>query len=115
MPGYPDAPFPARVFFSCTPEELLVIDQQAMAVLLKGGEADPWLRLRVGPGNALDSAPVKVLEHSAAMVRVECSGGVVEIDFDDETVHKTDSEGLSFAYLGALDQANEGLGWIQAG
>ena len=112
MPGFPDEPFPTRPFFSCSEDEFAVADQAAMAASLRGARVEPWMIFRVGEGNIFDSPPVKVLEHSRGLVRVECSDAEVTIDFDDESARKATAQGDRFVYMGGLDQANDGLGWL---
>ena len=112
MPGYPDSPFPSRPFFSCEEEEVAVIDSSSMASMLQGGAPDAWIRFRVGSENVVESPPLRVLQHDGERVRLECRDAVVEIDFEDEAARKTSPNGAAFAYLGGLDQANEGRGWI---
>ncbi len=115
MAGYPDAPFPQRPFFSCGTDEFLVIDRSDMGALLRGGEVTPWMRLEVGPGNVLEATPRSVVEHSGTSVVVDCEDGVLELDFYDETARKTTANGDRVVYLGGLDEANDGKGWIPAG
>ena len=50
MPGFPDAPFPMRPFYSCDTDGLAVIDQDDMSKVLRGGEVEAWFRLEAGPG-----------------------------------------------------------------
>ncbi len=115
MTGFPEKPFPARPFFSCNEHEFLIVDQSDMGALLTNGVVEPWLRFAVGPDNALDSPPLKVLEHTGSSVRLRCRDAVVELDLDDEIVRKTLPDGSTFAYLGGLREANEARGWIPAG
>ena len=112
MPGFPDAPFPTRPFYSCDANGLAVIDQAEMPQLLRGVDVDPWLRLEAGPGNVIDGTPLKVEDQEGARVTVCCENGTIEIDFEEETVRKTDAEGRAFVYMGPLDEANAGNGWM---
>lgn len=112
MPGFPDAPFPSRPFYSCDAGGLVVIDQAEMPQLLRGVAVDPWFRLEAGAGNVIDGAPLKVEDQEGARVTVRCENGTIEIDFDEETVKKTGADGRSYIYKGALDQANAGKGWM---
>ena len=112
MPGYPDSPFPARPFYSCDADGLAVIDQADMSQLLRGGNVEAWMRLETGPGNVIDGTPLKVEEQAGARVTVRCGTGTIEIDFEEETVKKTDENGREYVYMGPLDQANEGNGWM---
>lgn len=112
MPGYPDAPFPARPFFSCDENGLAVIDQSDMSQLLRGGDVETWMRLEAGDGNAIDGTPIKIENQQGARVTVSCDTGTIEIDFEEETVKKTDENGRNYVYMGPLDEANEGNGWM---
>jgi hypothetical protein len=112
MPGYPDAPFPARPFYSCDDHGLAVIDQADMSQLLRGGNVDAWMRLETGPRNVIDGTPLKVEDQAGARVTVRCGTGTIEIDFEEETVKKTDENGRVYVYMGPLDEANEGNGWM---
>ena len=112
MPGFPDAPFPARPFYSCDADGLTVIDQAEMPQLLRGGDVDPWLRLEAGPGNVIDGVPLKVETQEGARITVRCENGTIEIDFEEETARKTDADGRLYVYMGPLDEANAGNGWM---
>ena len=112
MPGFPDAPFPVRPFYSCDADGLAVIDQDDMPQLLRGGAVDAWLRLEPGPGNVIDGVPLKVETQDGARVTVQCGTGTIEIDFEEETIRKTDADGRSYVYMGPLGEANAGNGWM---
>ena len=112
MPGFPDAPFPMRPFYSCDTDGLAVIDQDDMSKMLLGGEVEAWFRLEAGPGNVIDDAPLKVESSDGARVTVRCGTGMIEIDFEEETIRKTDADGRSYVYMGPLGEANEGNGWM---
>ena len=81
MPGFPDAPFPNKPFYSCDANGLEVIDQADMSELLRGGEVEKWMRLETGPGNVIDGAPVKIENQQGARVSVQCETGTIEIEF----------------------------------
>ena len=83
-----------------------------MASMLQGGTPEVWIRFMVGSDNVVESPPLKVLEHDGKKVRLECRDAIVEIDFEDEAARKTSGAGGAFAYMGSLDQANDGCGWI---
>ncbi len=112
VPGFPDSPFPSRPFFSCEKDEFAVIDSSSMASMLHGSAPEAWIRFMVGLDNVVESPPLKVLEHDGKKVRLKCRDAIVEIDFEDEAARKTSGTGGAFAYMGALDQANDGCGWI---
>lgn len=112
MPGFPDDPFPARPFFSCSEDEFTVVDQADMAASLRGGRAGPWMTLRVGEGNVVDSPPERVVSHASGHVRLACRDAEVVIDFQDESARKTTAAGEEFVYMGGLDEANDGRGWL---
>lgn len=112
MPGFPDAPFPNKPFYSCDVNGLEVIDQADMSKLLRGGEVDTWMRLETGPGNVIDGAPVKIENQQGSRVSVQCETGIIEIDFEEETMSKTDESGRAYVYMGPLDEANAGNGWM---
>ncbi|MFW6195049.1 MAG: hypothetical protein ACOC5M_00825 [Chloroflexota bacterium] len=115
MSGYPDAPFPSTPFVSCDEQGVTVVDQKDMSALLKGREVDYWIRLELGPGNAVDSRPIRVKDHEGPRVTIECDDGELDIDFVEETIRKTDADGKTYMYVGALDMANEAAGWIATG
>ena len=106
-----DTPFPARPFLSCSPEELVIVDQSDMGAMLTGGDLTPWATFVVGPQNILESAPLRAAVSSNSVVAVECSDCTVEINFEQETARRTVS-GRTFAYLSDLTEANDGRGWI---
>ena len=112
MSGFPDDPFPARPFFSCTDDEFAVVDQVTMAASLRGGRVEPWTTFRVGEGNVFESRPVRVLDSSAGRVRVECRDAEVLIDFEDGSARKTTRAGEQFIYMAGLDEADDGRGWL---
>lgn len=112
MPGFPNAPFPARPFYSCDATGLAVIDQADMPQLLRGGDVDTWMRLEAGPGNVIEGTTLKIENQQGARVTVSCDNGTIEIDFAEETVKKTDEAGRNYVYMGPLDEANEGNGWM---
>jgi len=84
-----------------------------MAVLLTGREVEPWLKLAVGEDNMVATEPLRVVEEEDQRVRIQCADGVLEIDFYDEKARKTNEAGESFVYLGGLDEANDGKGWLR--
>lgn len=109
-----ESPFPEKPFFSCSPSEMQVIDQAEMGEMLRGGSVVPWMRFLVGEGNILESEPVKATSADARTVQVVCSDATVKIDFFDETASRTGSDGVLMMYMGGLDEANAGRGWIPA-
>ena len=111
MPISLDTPFPARPFLSCSPDELVIVDQSDMGAMLTGGDLTPWATFVVGPQNILESAPLRAVVSSNGVVSVECSDCTVEIDFEQETARRTVG-GRTFAYLSDLSEANDGGGWI---
>ncbi|MCH8102216.1 MAG: hypothetical protein IIB28_03555 [Chloroflexi bacterium] len=114
MTAYLESPFPEKPFFSCSPSELQVIDQAKMGEMLRGGSVVPWMRFLVGEGNILESEPVKATSADGRTVQVVCGDATVEIDFFDETARRTGSDGVLMMYMGGLDEANAGRGWIPA-
>ncbi len=102
---------PKKVFFSCTPDEFVVVDVAAFGQSLKGDEIEPWMTFEKGPGNVIDSAPKKVASQQGDHVDVECEDGVVYIDFYEGTVRK-ETGGRAFIYKGTIDQRNGGLGYM---
>ena len=106
-----DTPFPARPFLSCSPEELVIVDQSDMGAMLTGGDLTPWATFVVGPQNILESAPLRAVVSSNSVVTVECSDCTVEIDFEQETARRT-VDGRTFAYMSDLTAANDDGGWI---
>ena len=112
--SYGESPFPEKPFFSCSPSELQVIDQAKMGEMLRGGSVVPWMRFLVGEGNILESEPVKATRAGGRTVQVVCGDATVEIDFFDETARRTGSDGVLMMYMGGLDEANAGRGWIPA-
>ena len=111
MPISLDTPFPARPFLSCSPDELVIVEQSDMGAMLTGGDLTPWATFVVGPQNILESAPLRAVVSSNGVVSVECSDCTVEIDFEQDTAHRTVG-GRTFAYLLDLSEANDGGGWI---
>ena len=111
MPISLDTPFPAHPFLSCSPDELVIIDQSDMGAMLTGGDLTPWAMFIVGPQKILDSAPLQADVSSNSVVLVECSDCTVEIDFEQETARRT-VDGRMFAYMLDLPEANDGGGWI---
>ena len=112
MPGYPNTPIPSKPFYSCDASGLAVMDQADMPQLLRGGDVDTWMRLEAGEGNAIDGTPLKIEDQQGARVTVACENGMIEIDFEEETIKKTDEAGRDYVYMGPLDEANEGNGWM---
>jgi len=106
-----ETPFPARPFLSCTPEQMVIVDQSDMGAMLTGGEVVPWATFVVGPQNVLESAPLRAVVSSNSVVEVECSDCTVQIDFGQETARRV-IDGRTFAYMSDLTEANEGGGWI---
>jgi len=111
MPISLDTPFPARPFLSCTPDELVIVDQSDMGAMLTGGDLTPWATVVVGPQNILESAPLRAVVSSNSVVSVECSDCTVVIDFEQETARRTVG-GETFVYMSDLTEANDGRGWI---
>ncbi len=109
-----ESPLPKKPFFSCSPSEMQIIDQADMGEMLRGGSVVPWMRFLVGEGNILESEPVKATSGDARTVEVVCSDATVMIDFFDETARRTGSDGVQMMYMGGLDDANAGRGWIPA-
>ena len=112
--SYRESPLPEKPFFSCSPSELQVIDQAKMGEMLRGGSVVPWMRFLVGKGNILESEPVKATCADGSTVQIVCRDGTVKIDFFDETARRTGSDGVPMMYMGGLDEANAGRGWIPA-
>ena len=112
--SYSESPCPEKPFFSCSPSELQVIDQAKMGEMLRGGSVVPWMRFLVGEGNILESEPVKATGVGVRTVQVICGDATVEIDFFDETARRTGSDGVAMMYMGGLNEANAGRGWIAA-
>ena len=83
-----------------------------MASMLHGRTPEAWIRFMVGLDNVVESPPLRVLQHDGKKVRLECRDAIVEIDFEDEAARKMSGAGSAFAYMGGLDQANDGCGWI---
>ncbi len=114
MSAYLDSPFPEKPCVSCSPSEMQVIDQADMGEMLRGGSVVPWMRFLVGEGNILESEPVNATSGDARTVQVVCSDATVKIDFFDETARRTGADGVTMMYLGGLNEANAGRGWIPA-
>ena len=102
---------PKKVFFSCTPEEFLVVDVEAAGQTLMKGEIQPWMAFENGPGNLIDSKPKKVVHRQGNDVGVECDEGTVYIDFFNGTARKESDSG-NFIYKGTIDQRNGSLGYM---
>lgn len=109
-----ESSFPEKPFFSCSPSEMQVIDQADMGDMLRGGSVIPWMRFLVGEGNILESAPLKAASADANTVQVVCGDSTVNIDFFDETARRIGSDGIEMMYMGGLEEANSGRGWIPA-
>ncbi|MBI2856554.1 MAG: hypothetical protein HYX93_06890 [Chloroflexi bacterium] len=102
---------PARPFFSCTPEEFVVVDAEAAKSALRSGFMEPWMKFERGDGNVIDSVPHRVASQQEDVVAVECEGATVYIDFAEGRARKVTSQG-EFVYRGTLEERNEGRGYI---
>ena len=102
---------PAKPFFSCTPDEFIIVDADAAKSALRTGSMVPWMTFERGDGNVIDSVPHKMATREEDMVAVECKGGTVYIDFAEGRARKVTSQG-EFVYMGTLEERNDGRGYI---
>ena len=108
----PDSrPLPTRPFFSCTPEEFVIVDASEAKGSLRDGSLKPWMSFSCGDGNIIDTVPRKVSSWHGDQVAVECEGGTVHIDFAEGSACKTTTQG-EFVYMGTLEDRNDGRGYI---
>jgi len=106
--------FPAKPFFSCTPDEFIIVDADAAKSALRTGSMgsiEPWMTFKRGDGNVIDSVPHKMATRQEDMVAVECEDGTVYIDFAEGRARKVTSQG-EFVYMGTLEDRNDGRGYI---
>ena len=106
-----EAALPAKPFFSCTPEEFVIVDADAARSALRSGSMEPWMTFERGDGNVIDSVPHRVANRRENVVAVECEGGTVYIDFAEGRARKVTPQG-EFAYMGTLEERNDGRGYI---
>lgn len=105
---------PERPFFSCEETGLSIVDVDEMQTSLLTGGVTPRLTLRVGPGNILEHRPRSAIQQKAQLVAIQCDGDViVYLDFDAGSARKRTSDG-GFLYCGAIDEGNDGKGYIPA-
>ena len=79
---------------------------------LLGAGVSPVVTLRVGPGNVFEHPPRWVVERRGDVVGVQCDGDtVVYLDFENGSARKRTPQG-EFLYMGALDEGNDGKGYI---
>ena len=102
---------PSRPFFSCTPEQFVIVDGSEAKSSLLDGSLTPWMSFSCGNGNVIDTVPRKVSSWHEGQVVVECDGGTVHIDFGEGSARKTTTQG-EFLYMGTLEDRNEGRGYI---
>jgi hypothetical protein len=102
---------PARPFFSCSAEGLVIVDAGQAAKLLGSGSLEPWMDFKHGVNNIIDTVPRKVVRWDGDQVTVECDGGTVRIDFAEGQARKVTTV-REFVYLGTLEERNEGRGYI---
>ena len=86
-----------------------------MAALLRGGTVEPWMRFQVGENNVLESRPVRIVSQRNNVIELECADATLTIDFVESLARKAEPGGETYAYMGGLEDANSGLGWIRAG
>ena len=105
---------PKRPFFSCETTGLSIVDIDEMQTGFREGGVTPRLTLRVGPRNILEQRPIRVVQQKDQLVAIQCDGDViVYLDFDAGTARKRTSDG-GFLYCGAIDEGNDGKGYIPA-
>jgi hypothetical protein len=105
---------PAKAFFSCEQDGFSVADGSLMSTVAGIITIEPLLKLRVGSGNIFEQRPVRMIERVGDIVTVECESDVtVVLDFGEfaARVKRPDGE---FYYMGALDEGNDGLGFMAA-
>jgi hypothetical protein len=105
---------PAKAFFSCERDGFSVTDGSLMSTAAGIISIEPLLKLRVATGNIFEQRPVRMIERVGEIVTVECEGDVtVVLNFGDfaARVKRPDGE---FYYKGALDEGNDGLGFMAA-
>ena len=103
---------PARAFFSCEQDGFSVTDGAQMSTVAGIISIEPLLKLLVGSGNIFEQRPVRMAERAGDIVTVECEGDItVVLDFGEFAARVRRPEG-EFYYMGALDQGNDGLGFM---
>ena len=115
LSAFLNTPLPDRPYFSCEDSEFQVIDQADMAALLRGGTVVPWMKFQVGENNVLESRPVRIVSQLDNVIELECADATLTINFVESTARKAEPGGETYAYMGGLEDANAGLGWISAG
>ena len=106
-----DQGLPSRPFFSCTPQELTIVDTDDARSSLGQGSIEPWMSFKVGQGNIIDTIPRRVESRRGDELTVECEDGLVHIDFSQGRARKTTPQG-EFVYMGGLEERNDGRGYI---
>ncbi|MFH1560052.1 MAG: hypothetical protein ABID84_01385 [Chloroflexota bacterium] len=84
---------PAKPFFSCSPEGLVIVDAGEMKNSLRLDSLEPWMNFKHGENNVIDTIPRKVVSWDRSQVTMECEGGTVHIDFAEGRARKVTSEG----------------------
>ena len=106
----PDA-LPAKPFFTCSPEGLVIVEGGQMTDLSRLASIEPWMIFKNGENNVVDGTPSRVASWQGQQITVECENSTVHIDFAEGRARKVTSEG-EFVYLGTLDERNDGMGYI---
>lgn len=102
---------PARPFFTCSPEGLVIVDGGQANNLSRLESIDPWMDFKNGDSNVIDAIPRRVTTWEGQQITVECEDSTVHIDFAEGRARKFTQDG-EYVYLGTLDERNDGMGYI---
>ena len=102
---------PAKPFFTCSPEGLVIVDGGQMNDPSRLAFIEPWMNFKNGESNVIDGVPRRVASWYGQQITVECESSTVHIDFGEGRARKVTPDG-EFVYLGTLDERNDGMGYI---
>ena len=75
----PDA-LPAKPFFTCSPEGLVIVEGGQMTDLSRLASIEPWMIFKNGENNVVDGTPSRVASWQGQQITVECENSTVHID-----------------------------------